>query len=64
VLKGKLVVDAVLMTGVASVLQDEHGDVVKVSHTCAVQQLCPTCRYSSVLTSKPAVLISYSRYAM
>jgi hypothetical protein len=35
VLKGTLVVDAVTMTGVSSVLQDEHGDVAKVSCTAA-----------------------------
>lgn len=30
VLKGRLVVDALLMTGIHSVLEDEAGDVVKV----------------------------------
>jgi hypothetical protein len=41
VLKGKLVVDAILMTSIQSILQDEHGDAVKVGST-AMQQLLIT----------------------
>jgi hypothetical protein len=35
VLKGELVVDAVLMTGIHSILQDDQGDAVKVRGAAA-----------------------------